>query len=230
MNHNDYLFCQSDGKFRFLRQFDQMYGNCDDPHGQSLELAQLGYKIVTLSLKHMLSVLQISDSGSLLDVGCGLGYFTGYLQEQLPGWRVSGADISAIALSKASKRIPLCRFFQLDLKDEATIPKEKFDVIISMNVLYYFTEEEIHEVVQNLRRLACEGGLLISGYHLPETMNFGRYIRSLDDARALLEPWGFKYVLGIDVNDQIGQTYAGTHVGRHIYFAFQSAGDDIPEK
>ena len=230
MNHNDYLFYQNEGEFKFIRKFDLMYSRCDDPHGQSSELTQLGYKIVSLTLKHMLSMLPVPSSGTLIDMGCGLGYFTGYLQEQLPGWEVSGADISAIALSKAAKRVPSCRFIKLDLKDNATIPKEKFDVLIAMNVLYYFTEQEIHKVVENIANIAKRSALLIVGYHMPEIMNFGRYIQSLEDARELLEPWGFEYRLGLDLDNKVDQTYAGAAVGRHLYFAFQYVRDGISAK
>lgn len=225
MNHNDYIFSCRDGEFRLTRQFEQMYRSCEDPHGQSSELEHLDYQIVILSLRHMLKLLPPGASRSLLDVGCGLGYFTGYLHDQLQGWSVTGADISPTALAKAAQRHPGCRFLPLDIKDDTNLPSELYDVIMAMNVLYYFTEKEIHGVLVNLKRLARPGALMVVGYHLPETVNFGRFIHSLEDARALIEPFGFSYRLGLDFNNQVDLTYASAPVGRHLYFAFQNAGD-----
>lgn len=89
-----------------------------------------------------------------------------------------------------------------------------------MNLLYCFTEKEIHVVLCYLRRLLCEGRVLILGYHLPKAINLDSYIRFLGDARILFEACRLRYVLGLDLNHQVNKTYAGELLGEHLYTSF----------
>ena len=103
----------------------------------------------------------------------------------------------------------------------AALPATEYDVLVALDVLYYFTDSEIVEVTRNLHRLLASGGYLLVGYHLPRDMKFGRYINSLTDARSLLEPQGFEFRLTWDVSNDLDLTYAGEPIGRHIYFLAQ---------
>ncbi len=52
------------------------------------------------------------DGGkSLLDLGCGEGYYTGYIKHHLPAYKVSGVDISKPAIAVAAKRYQEIEFF-----------------------------------------------------------------------------------------------------------------------
>src|SRR5919108_5095037 len=46
----------------------------------------------------------VEPGWSLLDVGCGDGSFLACLREQVPGLRLSGADVSEAALEQARRR------------------------------------------------------------------------------------------------------------------------------
>ena len=222
MNHNDYIFSTADGQFRLLRQFEQMYKNCADPHGQSQELQRVDYQLVSAVLKKVFgSIKRESAAVRVLDVGCGLGYFTSHVKEMFPDAHVSGCDISITATEKAAARAPQCRFFPLDLKLGSSIPEHAYDILVALDVLYYFTEAEILDVRRNLYRMLAAEGFLLVGYHLPREMSFGRYIRSLEDARALFEPLGFEFRLTWDVLNNLDRSYAGDPVGQHIYFLAQ---------
>ena len=61
MNHNDYLFSFSNSEFRFLRRFDEMYKNCEDPHGQSKAIYRIDYQIVSSVLDRALRALLDAD-------------------------------------------------------------------------------------------------------------------------------------------------------------------------
>jgi trans-aconitate methyltransferase len=225
VKHNDYLFSTTGGRFTLLRQFEEMYRNCTDPHGQSGELERVDYHLVAAILSRVHARLEangtLGRAVRVLDVGCGLGCFTAHIKGLLPTADVSGCDIAPTALSKAAARVPQCRFFPLDLKLPAAGGNETYEVLIALNVLCYFTEAELPEVMRNLRRLLATGGFLLVGYHLPKEMNFGRYIKSLDEARAVFEPHGFEFSLTLDVSNDFDQTYAGAPMGRHIYFLAQ---------
>ena len=221
MNYNDYIFSTVGGQFTLLRQFEAMYKNCVDPHGQSQELRRVDYQLVAAVLHRALVSFKAEQRPvRILDVGCGLGYFTSHIKERFPDADVFGCDISSTAIEKAAARVPQCNFFPLDLK-LSTSHSSAYDILIALDVLYYFTEVEIFEVIHNLHRLLENTGFLVVGYHLPDQMKFGRYIRSFDDAKALFEPAGFRFRLTWDVVNNLDENYAGNPVGRHIYFLAQ---------
>jgi SAM-dependent methyltransferase len=205
-----------------LRQFDKMYRNCPDPHGQSLELERVDYQLVAAVLSRVFAGCGAARRlVRVLDVGCGLGYFTSHVKELLPNAEVSGCDISATAVKKAAARAPDCSFYTLDIGARESAPKGKYDILVALDVLYYFTVAEIPGVVRNLRSMLRGAGHLLVGYHLPQDMSFGLYIRSLEDARALFAAHGFEFRLTLDLVNELDRTYAGDAVGRHIYFLVQ---------
>ncbi len=198
-----------------------MYRNCADPHGQSKQLARLDYQLVSTVLMKVVESLRLHARPlKILDVGCGLGYFTAHMKELFPGAEISGCDISTTAVERAAANAPGCSFFPLDLKG-TSLPDRTYDIVVALDVLYYFTEQEIERVVRNLYRLIGVGAYLLIGYHLPKQMSFGRYIRSLEDAKALFEPNGLRFRLTLDVVNDIDTNYAGDPLGRHIYFVAQ---------
>jgi SAM-dependent methyltransferase len=199
-----------------------MYQKCADPHGQSQELQRVDYQLVSVVLGRVVPLFSGRTAPPrILDVGCGLGYFTAHMKSIFPRADVSGCDISVTATEKAGALSPQCRFFPLDIKLSTALPATEYDVLVALDVLYYFTDSEIVDVMRNLHRLLARGGFLLVGYHLPCDMKFGRYITSLADARRLLEPQGFEFRLTWDVSNDLDLTYAGEPVGRHIYFLAQ---------
>jgi trans-aconitate methyltransferase len=149
--HNDYLFQIENDEFLFLRQFDEMYHNCQDPHGQSKVLTRLDYQFVGQLTRRLAELLYQGESThrlKILDIGCGLGTFTRYLQELFADAEVSGCDISDTALQKARISTPDCDFFTLDLK-VCPSGERTFDLLIALHVLCYFTEDEIRNVIRH---------------------------------------------------------------------------------
>jgi SAM-dependent methyltransferase len=222
LRHNDYIFAAEGETVHLRRRFDEMYQKCADPHGQSQELQRVDYQLISVVLGKVVTLFSgRAAPPRILDVGCGLGYFTAHMKSMFPRADVSGCDISVTATEKASTRSPQCRFFPLDIKLSAALPATEYDVLVALDVLYYFTDSEIVEVTRNLHRLLASSGFLLVGYHLPRNMKFGRYITSLADARGLLEPQGFEFRLTWDVSNDLDLTYTGEPVGRHIYFLAQ---------
>lgn len=218
MNHNQYIFSQQDGKFTLHRQFEEMYRHCSNPHGQAEEMARLDYQLALSVAGRSMSMINSSGPVRVLDVGCGLGIFTARLKMEFPAAHIAGCDVSPTAIAKAGARTPACEFFELDLKQPIPPARIPYDLIVALDVLYYFTEEEVPTVMSNLSALLREHGMILVGYHLPKVMNFGRYIQGLDDARQLFAKYGFAFSFSWDVNNQLDVTYAGEPVGRHIYF------------
>jgi SAM-dependent methyltransferase len=224
VNHNDYVFSISADGVKFLRRFEEMYQNCADPHGQSKELQRIDYQIVLGVLARALQTRPGVEQPRILDVGCGLGYFTARVEEFLPEAQVAGCDISATAVEKAAKAAPKCTFFTADLNDRRTLPEGKYDLALVLHVLQYFTDDEIGAVIGNLYRLLSPGGFVLAGHHLPKKMSFGRFITSLEEAKTLFQAHGFTMRLGIDMTNDLDMTYANEPVGRNLYFLAQKQG------
>ncbi|MHB0937264.1 MAG: class I SAM-dependent methyltransferase [Armatimonadota bacterium] len=71
-------------------------------------------------------------SGSALDFGCGNGVLTDIVRQALPGWHISGTDISEVAVQHARERYPQCTFFA---SNEENTGGQQFDLIFSNHVL-----------------------------------------------------------------------------------------------
>ncbi len=225
--HNEFIFESDGNETTLIRDFEGMYRDCEDPHGQSKTMETLSYQLVSATVGRAIKLIQRGTNRklSIMDIGCGLGYFTEHLKKQFPTADVRGIDISLEALVKASRRAPDCVFQQIDLKTQHPIDLgTQFDVMVALDCLYYFKEDEIDWVLTNIRALMADGGFLVVGYHLPESMQFGLYIQSLSDAKSLFEANGMSIVYSFDVEDSLDIAYTGRPLGRHLYFLAKKVG------
>ncbi len=108
-----------------------------------------------LKQKHKMVVEQSGkDKGSILDIGCGTGYFLEVMQSN--GWDVNGVEISPSARASAQERLgkPLTsNMFDLDNDDKT------YDVISLWHVM-----EHLHDLDRTfdlLDKKLKKGGLLI---------------------------------------------------------------------
>lgn len=219
--HNDFIFQTEGNEVTLIRDFEGMYRDCEDPHGQSNVTENLSYQLVLTTVERAASLLKAESDKDLLimDMGCGLGYFTAHLKKKFPDAYVCGVDISNAALERASQIASGCVFQQADLKTPDLISLGiRYDIIVALDSLYYFSQDEINQVVSNIRSLLVDGGFLVVGYHLPEQMNFGLYIRSLSDAKSLFNAHGISIVYSFDVENALDMNYVGSAIGRHLYF------------
>lgn len=94
------------------------------------------------------------DSGRILDIGTGTGYFPYFMKEH--GWQVEAVEKNAHA------RLFAMEHFGLDVNDETTLaelPDSNFDAITLWHVMEHL--EHLNEMWERLYRLLDENGILV---------------------------------------------------------------------
>ncbi len=96
-----------------------------------------------------------NDRGSLLDVGCGAGFFLHYAK--LKGWNVSGIDLLKEYAQFARKELKLDSIQCLPL-EEALFPEQSFDVVTLWDLIEHLPHP-LHEL-KRINQLLKPGGHL----------------------------------------------------------------------
>jgi ubiquinone/menaquinone biosynthesis C-methylase UbiE len=94
----------------------------------------------------------LTNSSSVLDVGCGKGFLLKELKIKLPGIKISGVDISKYALENSSAEIKemLSQSSSTDLPFE----DKSFDLVLSINVLHNLG---VRDLLASLREIVRVG-------------------------------------------------------------------------
>lgn len=129
---------------------------------------------------------------SVLDVGCGTGFFTAYYLGR--GARVTGMDIAPTSIRLLSQRHPDARFV---LGDVSETPVEgRYDIVNAFDVLYHVTDDaRWRRAVGNLAEAVAPGGALLvtdTFVALPGGATHNR-MRPIEDYAAVLRPMGFSW-------------------------------------
>lgn len=144
----------------FIGEFEQMYKkSAVIPWHQDEEACSIYSNLAIDMIKARAPYRQI------LDIGCGLGYFTHRLRHF---GKVTGADISVTAVEKARENFPEIDFLPFDIrnKDGNLINKtgDLFDLIIIKEIIWYVIPQ-IDSVISNIgSMLQKKGYLLISNF------------------------------------------------------------------
>lgn len=121
--------------------YDHWY---DTPRGR-----WIGQREAALVLEH----LQPRSGESLLDVGCGTGFFTRTLAASLDG-QVTGVDINPLWVEYARRRDPGRASYQI--ADARALPyaNASFDLVVSMTALGFIEDEmtAVREILRVTRR------------------------------------------------------------------------------
>jgi SAM-dependent methyltransferase len=97
-------------------------------------------------IARLIDGMGLPGNGRALDFGCGNGSFSDLLQTVLPGWQVTGADLSPVAVDNARRRFPRPAFTTVETlgRDGA-----RFDLVFSHHVL-----EHVPDLAATWRLLA----------------------------------------------------------------------------
>jgi SAM-dependent methyltransferase len=92
---------------------------------------------------------------SILDVGCGFGYFLELAKEK--GWHTTGVEIAGCAVQKAKERRVIDSIFHGSLR-EARYPDNSFDAVTLWDVLFMI--DEPFEDLMQCYRILKNGGII----------------------------------------------------------------------
>ena len=101
-----------------------------------------------------------NKSSKILDGGCGVGNFTGNLNNL--NYKVIGVDKSKEMLKKAVVKYPKSKFIRGNLNNKNLFSKNEFSVIyLGLNVLNLNQKEDIIKIIQNCNKWLKKDGYLI---------------------------------------------------------------------
>ncbi len=123
-SYHDYVI--KDGKF--IGKFNEMYSRFDDPWTQSTQPNKYS---------RMAGIIHLQNFGvkSVLECGCGLGYYANWIHREL-GIVPKSVDISDVAIEKAKQLFPHLDFEVADICKD--LPKYKdVDAVVFAEIIWY---------------------------------------------------------------------------------------------
>lgn len=114
------------------------------------------------------------NEGKVLDFGMGVGTHLAWLQSQ-GNWQAYGCDISETAIKKAKEMMPESAANFYVTPPNPNLPElfhEKFDLIISNQVLYYLDDADLENIVDQFFDLLRPGGIFYASMMPPSSRYF----------------------------------------------------------
>ena len=199
---------------RHIGRYEEMYRNCADPW----RIEELGPR---LDMRAALLLLEgrLAKVKRFLDMGAGLGLFTGLVAETV--WRVNPeargvvTDIAPSAVARASARLadPRLDFQAADAREldqKPLWPPGSFDLVILAQVLWGLLEN-LGGSLAALARLLPRDGLLLVSQHFPgpERQTYGAEVVSTPEELAgRLGPAGLEIIDTLETNRAVNHHWA----------------------
>ena len=184
---------------------------CIDAFGQ--DFSQDGFSDIQ-QIDLILQYVPTQDEVHILDIGCGNGKMLGYLQKQT-GAYIHGFDYSEQAIKTAQELFPINAEFKEGVIGEVDYPEERFDIIISMDTMYFAID--MAAFVAQVKKWLKPNGVFFVGYQEGDVMPKTRDSKTtiLSDA---LDKNGMIY----EVTDITKQTYDMLQIKRKSALVHQA--------
>ncbi|NEO99442.1 MAG: methyltransferase domain-containing protein [Symploca sp. SIO2E9] len=150
-------------------------------------------------------------TGTILDVGCGLGATTSYLLKYYSPADVLGINISSQQLERCQQNAPNCNFMVMDAV-EMKFDDNKFDNIICVEAALYFDTRE--KFLKEAWRVLKPGGNLVLADIISETTEFfgglvvpENTVKDLEAYKNLYQQEGFEQVELAESTDECWITH-----------------------
>ena len=159
------------------------------------------YKLRKYIFNKYVSKLKLNLSElSILDIGSGTGFYI-ECWINLGAKKITGSDITAVAIQNLSSKYKNCNFKEFDIsqKDTDVFDSKKFDVISAFDVLFHVVEDDrFIQAINNIHfLLKSEGIFLISDNFVhAETYRGNHHVnRSLNYITEVLKKAGFEILM-----------------------------------
>ena len=147
-----------------------------------------------------LSRVSVERGARVLDIGCGTGFYSQFFKDV----DYTGIDLSDACIREASRRHTgkfLCRNAA-----STGFPGGSFEVIFCANVIHHLDDRTFADMLKEARRIAAPDAqiVLYDVYRKPGqpwptrlayALDFGGYVRPLDEIKKILEASGMQFSL-----------------------------------
>ena len=165
MNKNDLLFYSAYEEFYAMAATSNAFKNfCRDAFGE--DFSQDGFSDIE-QINKILQYIPKQGNVHMLDIGCGNGKMLGYLQKKT-GAFIYGFDYSEKAIETAKKLYQNNSEFREGIIGEIEYEAEQFDVIISMDTMYF--ARDMFSFVAQIKRWLKTDGVFFVGYQEGDVM------------------------------------------------------------
>lgn len=158
-SYHDYVI--KDGKF--IGKFDEMYSKFGDPWMQSSQPNKYSRRA---GIEHVKS-FQIK---SLLECGCGLGYYANWIHRETGIVPIS-VDISKVAIDKATKLFPQLHFEVADITTDLSKYKS-VDCVMFAEIIWYILPN-LNDILSQLKQHFSGKYLLVNQVFYKGTQKYG---------------------------------------------------------
>jgi len=197
MNKKELLFYDAYEEFYTMaRESDAFRAFCKDAFGE--DFSQDGFSNIK-QIDMILQYIPQKENVHILDIGCGNGKMLGYLQKRT-GAYIYGFDYSEKAIETAQSLFPFNAEFKEGVIGEIDYLEEKFDVIISMDTMYF--AKDMPAFISQVKKWLKKDGIFFIGYQEGDVMLKTECAYTTELAKAL-EKSGMNY----EVTDITEQTY-----------------------
>ncbi|MDO5154868.1 MAG: class I SAM-dependent methyltransferase [Eubacteriales bacterium] len=197
MEKEDLLFYDAYQEFYTMAENSNAFRNfCKDAFGA--DFSQDGFS----DKEQIDRILQYIPEGKdvhILDIGCGNGKMVGYLQEKT-GAYIHGFDYSAQAIATAKNLFREQADFQEGIIGEITYKPDSFDVITSMDTMYF--AKDMNVFVGQLKTWLKKDGVFFVGYQEGDVIPKTKDVESTQIVEAFR-----KNQMSYEVVDITRQTY-----------------------
>lgn len=154
------------------------------------------------------SFVEVNQSLSILDIGCGPGSFLARFEKSIDSSKFVGLDVEERYISRARKRFPAGTWHRIKPGEKLDL-SDSFDFVVVSAVLHHVSDEDAREILELARRSLRVGGVAASVdpvFHDRQThlskffvgLDRGRFIRTEVE---LEELWSRSW--GSEVTEQL---------------------------